>query len=948
MPDGMLKENQISSVDVIRSLGPSPEQIKQSRGPEWKSELPDIRLQLDPNDPNYSLNLEAALRGRFGEKLNYERDPLGLYSAASNYTESLLKFWRTPERGSPEYNEQINERVLGIQLGGKLDVDESKLRLFVGKEFEKQEDSLKEELDRNLRLAIASNNRSLSETISFLEAFVPPKPFEANMQERRLLDSRQNIEALATYFDSKIPEKLIGRFRSFDSTTEQQIGLFNILCAAGGGMEGYYDAVAQAGGTLLSRSRFHASMVDFRAAYTNDNPGVTTHKLTPEQSVHIKDTLASKEIAEMQVEMLSQARRLILLNADVAQYNVDEQDGKEGLMRPDPGKIQTKIDDLNSKISDLRAQGKNDEAERLEKHTLSLEKTKRLNLEKHREFMRLVFGEVDKSKWVTWESPDTNKKINTPEEISTWYADSDSVNDREKWKSKMVALLLWKSNDGRAISDFLENATEDEILQAAKEVLEKAEGVRFDLNDKTKLSDFEFMAAKNAVESWTEKDKAFQKSGRLAWKFNYKDEIKGHKLPGYVRIYDSGGIYKAYDSINLKYYWRRWTSYKAGLKSATTFFGPASDSWRREVSRHSPDWLPSLDEINKNVKIKGLHNRFFDADPDHPDPAKRLWRARRLTGKDNLTEEELNSMIAGGKLKEPTIDKSVQEWLLSTGWTFESAYNVPIPMFLPKTFPISLDEQMANKETKETVDDLYAMGIMPKDIDWNVYNYESLDRLWVSMSMLTKFAHLYVDSYEEQRDSDFQKFFAEPGVQSIAEMAKRVYLAYRDRPEGYQPYILSIVPFMIAQHTASEVGLLSTDLGVVGKAKEEVIKKWNFKMAQWIRAATWTPEVILDDQQLYDNASADIKSMRNNIALMIMYYKHVFEKVGQAAYKSDQGRLQNYYKDQVSLYKGSLINEMSAEPGEAVFDFGLVTQKIQESFTDGEDAVKSLLFGERR
>jgi len=982
MPNDMSKENPSSSADFLRSLGGvtkfpaneiSAQAAKNLPNPEWKSNMPDIRMQLiDPNDPNF----EAMMRGRFGtEREAYERDPFGLYNASVNYAETLLKFSRLPDKGSPDYESHVKQAIFNLQLsiGGKMDLDDSKLESIVTRDLQEKEISLSEELDRNYRLAIASGNRSISETLMMLESFTPPKPFEANMQERNLQGARQTLEAVTSYFDSKIPEKIIGRFRKYDALSEQQIGLFNILCAAGGGMEGYYDAIAQAGGTLLSRSRFHASMADFRAAYTDDNPGVTTHKLTPEQSVYIKDTLASKEIRETQVELLSQARRLILFNSDVAQYDVDKPNDEEGVMRLNPDRIQGKIDNLNSRIRDLRAgDADNEEIGRLQKHADSLERTKNLNLENHREFMRLVFGEIDKSKWIKWKSPDTGKEIETPQSILTWYASDDKLKSREEWESRMVAVMLWKSNDGKDISDFLEdqNLTPDQILQVARDVLKKASLIRSNIGDKVMQSDLEFSAAKIALVSWLEKDKAFQKSGRLAWKFDYVNKFKkdgqDYTLPNYVRVYDSGGIYKAYDSINLKYYWRRWTSYKAGLKSATTFFGPASDGWRGDVSRHSPDWLPSLREtrtqaelaaakekaggIDGNPKIKSIHDRFFDVDPANPDPAKRLWRARRLTGNDSLTIQQLDQMIATNKLKEPTIDKNMQKWLLETGWTFESAYGVPIPMFLPKTFPISLDEQMQDKSSKETVDDLYAMGILPKDIDWSVYNYESLDRMWVSMSMLTKFAHLFVDSYDEQRDTDFQKFFASPGVQSIAEMAKRVYLAYRDRPEGYQPYILSVVPFMIAQQMAKETHLLSPDLDVLnGIEKETIIKQWNFKMADWIRGAMWTPEVLLDDQQLYDGANADIQSMRNDIALMIMYYKHIFEKVAQAGAKSDKGKLETFYKDQIRIYKGSLVGEMTPGEGETAFDWSVGgNASIVDTFARGEKAVEKLLFGDKR
>lgn len=943
MPDGMSSENRPNTNPFasINSMGMNA--AKNEFSPSWQSEKHslDFRNQLDPRE-------EATLMGRYGaERGMYERDPLGLYSAGSNYTESLLKFAKMPEVGSPEFNAQIETSVFRMKSDKRNeDIDEHKLKEFATREALKENSEITTELDRNYFLAVSSGNRGISETLSMLESFVPPKPFEGNMIERTLLGGRQALEATASYYFSEIPEKIVGRFREYDKVVEQQIGEFNILCAVGGGIEGYYDAVAQAANTLISRSRYHASITDFRAAYTLDNPGVNTYNLKDTEKAFVKDTLASKEIAETKVEMLSQARRFILFNADVAQLDMDKPDGEEGIMRLNPARIQEKINNLNAKITELRTKGDVDGAGRVKKHADSLEKVKDLNINNFREFTMLVFGDLDKSKWVTWKSPDTGKSILIPKEIQTWYADSDTVSLREEWESKMIAVLMWKSRNGENISDFLQNASGAEILDVAKEVAEKAINIRSNFNDKITQSNLDFIAAKQAVRSWIEKDKGFQKSGELAWKFKYTDNIKGNDLGEIVRLYDSGGLYKAYDSINLKYYWRRWTSYKGGLKSATTFFGPASDAWRREVSKHAPDWLPPLNRSFENTKIKSLHDRFFDTDPTNPDPDNRLWRAQRLVGDKNLTQEKLDLMISEGKIKEPTIDKKMQGWLLKTGWTFGSAYGVPIPMYLPKTFQISLDNLMKNGS--ETVDDLYRMGIMPKDVDWDVYNNESIDRMWVSMSMLTKFAHLFVDTYDEQRDPDFPKFFDEPGVQSIAEMAKRVYLAYRDLPEGYQPYILSIVPYMIAQHEASACGLLSTSFGDSKVSKELVLKQWNFKMAKWIRAAMWTPEVILDDQQLYDGANADIKSMRNDIALMIMYYKHIFEKVGQAAYKSDKEKLLKYYDDQLKIYGSALSEEMSPNEGEPSFEFEKgMAGKISENYLDGEKGVESALFPKR-
>ncbi|KKQ92184.1 MAG: hypothetical protein UU16_C0029G0004 [Candidatus Woesebacteria bacterium GW2011_GWA2_40_7] len=976
MPDGMSPEK--TSIDATRNFGaiqghenpkiPQPFGISESsarmlkeHNKLWEAQavnIPQTALVehkivnlLNPADPNYDPRAEAEMRGMFQERDRHERDPLGLYSAASNYADSMLRYAKLPLVGSAEFDlevERIATKMARTSGGKKGNPDMNILRNTAIQELTVNEMGMIVELDRNFGMAVGAGNRSVMETLGMLEAFVPPKPFEANMQERHLSGATEMLEAMALYHRGKIPERLAGWYRVYDAVNEQQRALFNILCAAGGGMEGYYDALKQAGESLISRARYHANAHDFRAAYTMDDPGVSTNELSAGERAHIKDTLASTEIKELQVEMLSQARRLIMFNVDAAQVDVDKPVGKDGLMTESDEVINRYIQKLRKKADAFRDAGDEEGALRVEKHLPSVENVKNLNISSHREFMKLVFGELDKSKWVTWKSPDSKRDITTPREILTWYGSSDKLGEREVWLSKMLAVLTWKDASGKGISDFLQTASDAQILALAKEIVQRSFKIRNNIGDKVMNSDPAFTTAKIALISWIEKDKGFQVSGSLAWINKYGDFIAGKKLTEIVRMYDAGGLYKSYDSVNLWAYWRRWATYKAGWKSATQFFGPASDAWRRDVAKHGPDWLPPLDRLRKNKKISKLHDRFFtDGDTASGDDKVNflLWRAKRLTGNNKLSLAEMNTLIAGGKLKTPSIDKTFINKLLEVGWTMESAWgDVPIPMYMPKNFKINVFEMMVDKSTGDTVWDLMRVGIMPKDIDWDAYNYETLDRMWVSMSMLVRFAHLFIDPYEAQRDPSYIGFFGEPSPQSIAEMSKRVYLAFRDLPEGYQQYIVAIVPFMIAQNTASAVGLTSPELG--SGNKEKVMKQWNLMMAQWKRAAMWMPQVILDDEQLYNGKAADIQSLRNDIALMIEYYQHVFEKLGQAAFKADKGKLASYYADQLGLYKESLAEEMAADPGEASLDFGAA--KIIESFTGGEKAVMAALFGEKR
>jgi hypothetical protein len=81
-----------SSIDTIRSLGPTSEQMKQSRGPEWKSEPPDIRMQINnpfgPSDPNAPTEngheLENVAEAESRRQTRKESLPEALISSAEN------------------------------------------------------------------------------------------------------------------------------------------------------------------------------------------------------------------------------------------------------------------------------------------------------------------------------------------------------------------------------------------------------------------------------------------------------------------------------------------------------------------------------------------------------------------------------------------------------------------------------------------------------------------------------------------------------------------------------------------------------------------------------------------------------------------------------------------------------------------------------------------------
>lgn len=975
MPDGMSPENSqqsVSSIESMRRLGQvgpdrppqTPPTVYGSAENKWQEQLnqgnisssvEQSRRSVDllgsrPGDPNYDPAMEAVLRGINGpERSPYVRDRLYVMYETQQLSNSMISYAESPQPGSQAFNvlanHEIQREIEYRSRRGKENLtpeDKKDIRDAKVQELLQTETNERKELEMSFKLSVAAGQKNLVETIGMLSAYVAPKPFEANMQERHFTGAKSTLESAAVYFDGVLPEKIAGWYKNYDSINEQQFAHFKILAAAGGSLEGYYDALAQAAGTLTNRARYHANMADFRAAFSNIDPGVSPVVLKDTEKVNIKDTIASKEQRERQVEMLSQARLLILVNADVSQLDMDKPVGEDSLMKVpfNEGKLQR----IRNDIARLTAQGSHNETIKLEEKLAKMEginkkgkeDLQKMNVEGHRRLMRLVFGEIDESKWVTWKSPDTGREIKTPRENLTWYSGGDKLKEREEWIAKMMATLMYKK-DGKNLSEILKNADNVKILEIAKEIVEGSEYIKNNFGSKLLNANYDFMSAKIALTSWIETDKAFQTSGRLAWQFIYK-EING-KLE---RVYDTGGLYKAFDSVNLRYYWKKWIMYKGTWKSTTQFVMAASEGFRRDVYKHGPDWLPPLDRISDDPKIKKIVDRIFSDSPED-----RLWRAKRLRANDKLTENEMQGLVDDGKLF-PDIDGKIIDELKGMSWSLQTPYlnsagkEISMPMFMPKSFETNMWALMIDKSTGESAWDMMCRGVLPKDIRWENFNYETLDRGWVSMSMLARFAKFFVDSYSAEKDEQLQSFFGDAGGQSIAELSKRIYLAFRDLPEGYQQLIPAILPYAIAQHTASSLGLSGTNVGDAA-TKQETKKRWNFIMSKWIRAIKWMPNVIIDDEQVYNGDNASIKSMRSDTALMLMMYKECFERLTQAVYKSDVTALSSVSDDQMETYnrENDLFNPDKGEAGWAV------AGETKLPWDQGEKAVQKLLFGER-
>ena len=267
------------------------------------------------------------------------------------------------------------------------------------------------------------------------------------------------------------------------------------------------------------------------------------------------------------------------------------------------------------------------------------------------------------------------------------------------------------------------------------------------------------------------------------------------------------------------------------------------------------------------------------------------------------------------------------------------------------------NDQVSIKERKElekivneSIWEKLQRGDKMSDIDFNQINYEALDRMWVGGSMLARFLKFWIDPYEAERDPILAAFFKSAGTQSVSELGKRVFLTFRDLPGGYKNLLAAILPDMISLYEAHSCGLMGTDLGT--PEGETILEKWNFKMAKWIRAFKWMPNIMYDEETLYREKEDilqnwdGIKNLGNDLALITITKKLALERIAQAAYASDKDVLTATYAGLLSVYNDNSMGDvLTREGGEA--DTNPKTNNVNRERFDqtSEKSVEERLFG---
>lgn len=751
------------------------------------------------------------------------------------------------------------------------------------KDGERIEEEIKKELDLYFEMAVGAGQDNVISVANMVERLAEPSPYLAQSETHYFENVDKGLLSLARYFKQEVPEAVLPWFRAFDETLSQQQGILNVLLGAGATTGGYYDALRAMGDTLIDRQRFHTNMGDFRSGLANEDPGVTV-PLPDEIKKHIEGTFAEKEPRKEQTRMVDDARIIINATASVAQEDIID-----GVLYK--GERRTSFMELSSNKG---------------------------------RFIKLLFGDVNEKNWIVFKAKGwdgAERSITTPKEIDLWYADSDKLGAREKWISKMLAVLEWKDrNTGLGIWDSLDRMDNEKVLSVAMDINQKANEIKGRIGDKISNSSFSRGAAKLANLVWIETDKAFLISGRLGWKFKY-----GIDKDGVVRRFKkSGGIYKAYDNFYGTYPWEKYLDYKAGWRSTSQFFIASSDWMRKEKKKHRPDWMPPIHEwLAKDSRMKKIWDTLFD-------PRFKEFRARRLAGKIENPEAYEKALKEARNFAD--LDPEIASYLHENAYAYVTAYKnvhgelLALPMFLPKELEfINLwhNIQIENEDgSSESVFEKWQRGVKPSAIDYSQINFEALDRMWVGGNMLVRFLKLWIDPYEADRDPFLAGFFKSAGNQSVTELAKRIFLTFRDVPKAYQKMFAAIIPQSIALYEAHHCGLIGSGLGTPDA--EEIMKKWHFRMAKWKRAFMWQPNIIYEDDNVFMEREEilkdweGIKNLGNDCALILVTHKMAIERIAQAVYSADKDSLTRPFNDMLRIYDdeylGGALNPEGDEP----------------------------------
>lgn len=680
----------------------------------------------------------------------------------------------------------------------------------------------KEELAKEYEQVGSYGEAQIAQIVNLVERRTPPWPYNSRGQEMYFDSTRSDIEAVVIREEASSEDKRPWIYRTA-ADREQQEATMHILFAMGGSIPGYYDVLAQLQ-ALMSRERYQVNFDDYVSAFSENDPGLNPDlTMNEEERQKFREKLEGRAREGLRSEILLKQDEFRLLSMGivaVAQWDCEEFPGKETFMPLHPNQLR---------------------------------------------FIRLLYGDIDETKWVTYVNKE-GRSYKIPKEIEGWFHTGDDVEKRRRYEARGIAFLK-KAAERKSGDTFwkqLESMSPEQILQIAQEIETEAQQIIKKWKDPFK--DVSRRISERVIKFWTSHDLAFLTAGELAWGFEYSEQNGSVK-----RKIEEGGTHKAYDSISGVYWFRRKHKYEEGLKSAANFLSATDQQTRLEVMRNKPGWTPDINKYRKTDPFLDNVLKFLF------DPSMERTRKEILAGA-NAPEDKINK--TNGNF-DPVISQRLQENMYAWVVPYQgpNGEKLAFPMF----FPAKLEElnflRYIKVDNGRTVWDELRAGKRMSQINLQKSKFDTVDHYWVSMNMLLRFLKIMIDPTEAEKDPSINAFFASASTQNERELAKRILLGFRNTPKEAAWLVPALLPYAVSQFVANSRGIMGSE----SINDPAVVTNYVEDMSKWIQAFKWLPQVMAETFP-EEKVGGEIVNYGNEMALLATGYMMQFLHIGQVAF----------------------------------------------------------------
>lgn len=851
MPDGMTPENRpitpdfkIGGVTKLPANEASMQAAQNELKPEWKSNMPDIRMQIGNGgkDDQESLNIMDLIRAMSGRAA----------------TSGLEKF-SNGLQGIADAKKKINEIEDGLKnkyVGEEKDKKDLE-QIELNKKLEVLRDSLQEKYNTMQEQSISVVNDLFTISVDQKKNAYPYDHRTAELTIRTILETSQTLQEEEWASDPELAPWL----KRMERDATWMAGLLQVSVGQSASAPYYFDVVMQLQ-VLKERYKAFITSEDLKNMHAKELPGLdfdnNEQKITDEKGIGLKvnekyrtpidpNNPASPEKAklfadnesvglrELGIKMIDSSFAMRMKIAAVSQADLTIPDGdKETFM-----------------------------GENLKPDEISF-------------YRSLLLRKNSKGEYYI---------------LSPHIASKD--NEKKESIAYLEALLL--TNAEKRLNSIIENNPEnkkDLISELVGEV--KQEAIRRITNWKSRdKGDMVSQVASLVTRQGLYEDYAFLNVYKYCWEYVWKVDADGRFKKEKI---ETAGIYSNSGDAYSLYYMRRAAQYDRQSNSRTQLLLPTSKSGRKELDLLPYDKMPEY-------KPEGDRDRFLAEQWNFvfgTDPASQ--KTRKDMGYTDIPEKVADKLKKWAVTwKTPYLSKYVED---GTDYELVIPHLMPpgldIACFLD-ALPAS--ETKLNAGGKSVWQSMVE-GTRFSEVNWDIQENLPVDRWYVDLDMASRYMNVLIGVFDKEKDPIMGLIEEGPSTLAPKEFAKRLRLSFRDSSKGYpEEYEMAFIPFIVTLSCLEKYNLSSAEAWYqLDKNNKTSVEEFLLEISKWQRAFKWLPSDRPSGALLSkDKDGKDVDwNYGNTMALLTEFYSGVLLRMAKSSAEESAQMASKNYKNSVN------------------------------------------------